>query len=228
MSPRAACRLETLGFEDVHDYAPGKADWLAHNLPVERDHDLVTVGQLARNDVVTCGLAERVGDVARRIAQSSYGSPSCTADRRAPWPPTFQRARRLARHSRRAAHGKRPLDGPTRHSRRPASSAPARKRPEDRARQHPGGPAHRRHTNRRPRTALKPGPLSHHPVEHRAHIKPAPFVERVATIRSQTSRLRSSTGAARSLEGVSATGHDCQSTVADRTAARRPMERITL
>ena len=73
MSPRAACRLETLGFEDVHDYAPGKADWLAHNLPVERDHDLVTVGQLARNDVVTCGLADRVGDVARGIAQSPYG-----------------------------------------------------------------------------------------------------------------------------------------------------------
>ena len=71
MSPRAACRLDTLGFEHVHDYVPGKADWLAHNLPVERDTELITAGQLARNDVVTCGLSDHVGDVARRIAASS-------------------------------------------------------------------------------------------------------------------------------------------------------------
>jgi Mg/Co/Ni transporter MgtE len=73
MSPRAACRLETLGFEHVHDYVAGKADWLAHNLPVERDTELITAGQLARNDIVTCGLSEQVGDVARRIADSPYG-----------------------------------------------------------------------------------------------------------------------------------------------------------
>jgi hypothetical protein len=35
MSPRAACRLDTLGFEHVYDYMPGKVDWLARNLPVE-------------------------------------------------------------------------------------------------------------------------------------------------------------------------------------------------
>ena len=68
MSPRAACRLETLGFEHIHDYVPGKADWLAHNLPVERHVELTTAGQLARNDAVTCGLADQVGDVAPRIA----------------------------------------------------------------------------------------------------------------------------------------------------------------
>jgi Mg/Co/Ni transporter MgtE len=73
MSPRAACRLETLGYEHVHDYAPGKADWLAHNLPVERHDELTTAGELARNDAVTCGLADHVGDVAPRIAQTSYG-----------------------------------------------------------------------------------------------------------------------------------------------------------
>jgi CBS domain-containing protein len=73
MSPRAACRLATLGFERVHDYVPGKADWLAHNLPVERDSQLVTTGQLTRSDAVTCGLAERVQDVAQRIAGSPYG-----------------------------------------------------------------------------------------------------------------------------------------------------------
>jgi hypothetical protein len=73
LSPRAACRLETLGFEDVHDYVPGKSDWLAHNLPVDREHELVTVGRIARTDVVTCGLADRVGDIAPRIADSPYG-----------------------------------------------------------------------------------------------------------------------------------------------------------
>jgi rhodanese-related sulfurtransferase len=35
MSPRAACRLELLGFTQVYDYVAGKADWLAHGLPTE-------------------------------------------------------------------------------------------------------------------------------------------------------------------------------------------------
>ena len=35
MSPRAACRLQTLGFTNVYDYVLGKADWLAHGLPTE-------------------------------------------------------------------------------------------------------------------------------------------------------------------------------------------------
>jgi hypothetical protein len=60
-------------FEDVHDYVPGKAGWLAHNLPVEPDTELITAGQVARNDVVTCGLADEVGDVTQRIADSPYG-----------------------------------------------------------------------------------------------------------------------------------------------------------
>jgi hypothetical protein len=34
-SPRAACRLETLGFGEVYDYVAGNVDWLAHNLPIE-------------------------------------------------------------------------------------------------------------------------------------------------------------------------------------------------
>jgi hypothetical protein len=73
MSPRAACRLETLGFEHVHDYLPGKADWLAHNLPVEREHELLTVGQLARTDAVTCRLTDSIGEIAQRIGDSPYG-----------------------------------------------------------------------------------------------------------------------------------------------------------
>ena len=34
MSPRAATRLEQLGF-DVYDYALSKVDWMAHGLPME-------------------------------------------------------------------------------------------------------------------------------------------------------------------------------------------------
>jgi hypothetical protein len=35
MSPRAGSRLVSLGFTSVHDYVPGKVDWLAHGLPCE-------------------------------------------------------------------------------------------------------------------------------------------------------------------------------------------------
>jgi Mg/Co/Ni transporter MgtE len=73
MSPRAACRLETLGFQHVHDYVTGKADWLAHGLDVEgSDAGRPTVGRLARTDAVTCSLHERAGDVRTRVEASPY------------------------------------------------------------------------------------------------------------------------------------------------------------
>jgi CBS domain-containing protein len=74
LSPRAACRLETLGFAEVYDYVLGKADWVARGLPTE--------GELAGepralsvlvDDVATCELGERVGDVRERVAASPYG-----------------------------------------------------------------------------------------------------------------------------------------------------------
>ena len=74
MSPRAACRLETLGFAEVYDYTAGKVDWLAHNLPVEGDDpEPPTAGRAARDDVVRCALDDRVGEVRERIAASPYG-----------------------------------------------------------------------------------------------------------------------------------------------------------
>jgi CBS domain-containing protein len=74
LSPRAACRLETLGFTEVYDYAVGKVDWLAHNLPVEGDDpEPPTAGRVARDDVVRCALDDRVGDVRERIGPSPYG-----------------------------------------------------------------------------------------------------------------------------------------------------------
>ena len=35
MSPRAAARLESLGFRQVYDYVAGEADWFASGLPME-------------------------------------------------------------------------------------------------------------------------------------------------------------------------------------------------
>ena len=73
MSPRAACRLATLGFEQVYDYAPGKADWLARGLPREGEQaDEPRALDFARRDVVTCAPDERVGAVRERVQRSPY------------------------------------------------------------------------------------------------------------------------------------------------------------
>jgi CBS-domain-containing membrane protein len=73
LSARAACRLETLGFAEVYDYVPGKVDWLAHDLPVDGEQaGIATAGRVARNDVVTCRLDDRVGEVRERIVASAY------------------------------------------------------------------------------------------------------------------------------------------------------------
>jgi len=67
MSPRAAWRLESLGFGEVHDYTVGKLDWLAAGLPTEGTNaQKPRAGTLARKDVPTCGLDERLGDVRDR------------------------------------------------------------------------------------------------------------------------------------------------------------------
>lgn len=74
MSPRAACRLATLGFTRVYDYTQGKVDWLARGLPGEGTRaDEPTAGSLARHDVATSPLAALTGDVRRAIADSPYG-----------------------------------------------------------------------------------------------------------------------------------------------------------
>jgi Mg/Co/Ni transporter MgtE len=74
MSPRAACRLATLGFEQVYDYMPGKVDWLARGLPVEGDREPVQrVKDVVRDDVVRARLEEPVGQVRRGVERSPYG-----------------------------------------------------------------------------------------------------------------------------------------------------------
>ena len=73
MSPRAACRLATLGY-DVYDYAAGKVDWMAHGLPIEgTGASGATALTLIRKDVATCTLDEPTEEVARRIDASPYG-----------------------------------------------------------------------------------------------------------------------------------------------------------
>jgi rhodanese-related sulfurtransferase/CBS domain-containing protein len=73
LSPRAACRLDTLGFEHVFDYVAGKVDWLARGLPTEGEHASVPrTKDLVKSDAVTCSLAEPVGPVRERVEQSPY------------------------------------------------------------------------------------------------------------------------------------------------------------
>jgi hypothetical protein len=60
---------------------PGKVDWLARGLPTEgeRAHE-TRVGDLARDDAVTCGLADSAAGLAQRIDDSPYGFALVLAD----------------------------------------------------------------------------------------------------------------------------------------------------
>lgn len=73
MSPRAACRLETLGFTHVYDYVSGKIDWLAHDLPSHGTAaDTPTIGARVRSEVVTCRPDEALAEVRDRVAGSGH------------------------------------------------------------------------------------------------------------------------------------------------------------
>jgi rhodanese-related sulfurtransferase/CBS domain-containing protein len=75
MSPRAAWRLETLGFSQVFDYAASKTDWFASGLPREgRDASIPRAGDAADQDVPTCLLTEQVGQVRDRVEQLAWDS----------------------------------------------------------------------------------------------------------------------------------------------------------
>ncbi|MHB2022589.1 MAG: CBS domain-containing protein [Mycobacteriales bacterium] len=71
MSPRAACRLETLGFTAVYDYTAGKADWLAAALATEGSAvTTLRAGALARASVPTCAPEDTIATVRQRLAAS--------------------------------------------------------------------------------------------------------------------------------------------------------------
>ena len=74
MSPRAACRLEALGFDEVYDYVPGKVDWLSRGLPREGAKATERrAGDAILHEVVTARLEDRVGDVRADVEASPYG-----------------------------------------------------------------------------------------------------------------------------------------------------------
>jgi predicted transcriptional regulator len=68
MSPRAAWRLERLGFTQVYDFVPGKMAWLAMGWPREGSAAKVpNAGEVARRGTPTCALDDKVGDVGEKV-----------------------------------------------------------------------------------------------------------------------------------------------------------------
>ncbi|MBA3450176.1 MAG: CBS domain-containing protein [Chloroflexia bacterium] len=62
-----------MGFPEVYDYAAGEADWFASGLPREgRDAAIPRVGDVARKDVPTCRLDDRIGDVWGRAQTTDW------------------------------------------------------------------------------------------------------------------------------------------------------------
>jgi len=73
MSPRAAARLESLGFREVYDHAAGKLDWFAAGLPIEGEvTSEVRIGQLVRGDTPSCTLEDRLGEVRQRVESAGW------------------------------------------------------------------------------------------------------------------------------------------------------------
>src|SRR5215510_16313162 len=68
MSPRAASRLESIGFPRVYDYVAGKADWGSFGMPLEgRRGSETRVGAHLRRDVPACRLDEPLHEVRTRV-----------------------------------------------------------------------------------------------------------------------------------------------------------------
>ena len=83
MSPRAAWRLESLGFGEVYDYVAGKVDWLAAGLPTEGTNATrPRAGDVARKEVPTARLDEELGDVRKRVRASGWDAVVVTNNER--------------------------------------------------------------------------------------------------------------------------------------------------
>ncbi|MBW3613845.1 MAG: hypothetical protein KY439_00855 [Actinobacteria bacterium] len=68
MSPRAAWRLESLGFNEVYDYVGSKMDWIGEGLAFEGALvDRPRLSTLADPAVPTCTLDESVSHVRERL-----------------------------------------------------------------------------------------------------------------------------------------------------------------
>lgn len=74
MSPRAAARLATLGFDRVFDYVDGKKDWIVAGLPMEgAKADRQRALAKTRRDVPTCLPRDTVDEVRARGGLESWG-----------------------------------------------------------------------------------------------------------------------------------------------------------
>lgn len=83
MSPRAAWRLEALGFGEVYDYEAGKVDWLAYRLPSEgADAAIPRAGDRARRDVPTCAITDDLAAVRARVRGAGWDSCLVVTDDR--------------------------------------------------------------------------------------------------------------------------------------------------
>jgi hypothetical protein len=71
MSPRAAWRLESIGFAEVYDYTGGKANWGAFGLPLEGTSGPRAADHV-RADVPTCSPTERLQDVRARVRETDW------------------------------------------------------------------------------------------------------------------------------------------------------------
>ena len=71
MSPRAAWRLESIGFTRAYDYVAGKADWGSFGLPLEGTKGARS-GEHVRADVPTCGLEERLQEVRHQVSAAGW------------------------------------------------------------------------------------------------------------------------------------------------------------
>jgi CBS domain-containing protein len=75
LSPRAAWRLESLGFHQVYDYVDGKLDWLAAGLPSEGTNATrPRAGDVARREVPTCRVEEPMHAVRERVAAAGWNA----------------------------------------------------------------------------------------------------------------------------------------------------------
>jgi rhodanese-related sulfurtransferase/CBS domain-containing protein len=82
LSPRAAARLDSLGFTQVYDYAAGKTDWGSAGLPLEGANASQTrAGAHVRTDVPVCRLADRLRDVCDRLETSGWDTCFVTDER---------------------------------------------------------------------------------------------------------------------------------------------------
>jgi CBS domain-containing protein len=71
MSPRAAWRLEATGFSLVYDYAAGKGDWLAADLPFEGTAKLA--GMFTRRGVATVPERTPAAEAMRLLDAQGFG-----------------------------------------------------------------------------------------------------------------------------------------------------------